>query len=115
MNEISKEQALSCMDRKEFGDDIISSAEHVAVFLTQSWCPEWQAMRRFVADRTDCTVYFLEYDRTDFFDRFRTFKEEVLVNDLIPYIRYYRNGKLSGESNAVSEKDFCKRLGISSR
>ena len=115
MKLIEKEQALLAIRFGEFGDDIIRSAESVAVILTQSWCPQWHAMKRFVYDFTVVQVFSLEYDRTDYFDAFRRFKEEVFNNDQIPYIRYYRNGILTGESNAVSETEFGKYLEKRSR
>lgn len=114
MKSISKDQALTCVMQKEFGDDIIHSAENVVVILTQSWCPQWLAMRLFVSGFSDSNVYFLEYDRTDYVDIFREFKEKAFGNDQIPYIRYYRNGILTKVSNAVSEDVFRKNLGISS-
>jgi hypothetical protein len=113
LKEISKDQALFCRDHGEFEEQILSSSEKVAVFLTQSWCPQWLAMKRFIGDLPDCSIFYLEYDLTDFFDSFCTFKEEVFGNDQVPYIRYYRNGKLTGESNAVSAKEFCSNLQIS--
>ena len=113
MNEISKEQALACVTHKEFGDDIICSAENVAVILTQSWCPDWLAMKVLLADFSGSEVYYLEYDRADYADIFRKFKEDVFGNDLIPYIRYYRNGLLTKVSNAVPEDVFKENLGIS--
>ncbi len=112
MKLISRNQALACVMHKEFGNDIIHSAENVAVILTQCWCPEWFAMKVFLADFSGSEVYYLEYDRTDYADIFRRFKEDVLGNDLIPYIRYYRNGILTKVSNAVPEDVFKENLGI---
>ncbi len=103
---ISKEQALTAIQNGDFADDIIRSAERVAVILTQSWCPQWHAMKKFVADYSGAEIFCLEYDLTDFFDTFREFKETKLGNDQIPYIRYYRGGTLVAESNAVSEAAF---------
>jgi hypothetical protein len=112
LKQISKDQALFCMRHGEFGDDVLSSAEKVAVLLSQSWCPQWHDMKRFVRDLDGCSIFYLEYDLADFFDRFRALKEEVFNNFQIPYIRYYTNGKLIDESNAVSEKEFCEKLGL---
>ena len=113
MKEISKDQALACITHKEFGDDIIRSAENVAVILTQSWCPQWSIMKMFLAGFSGSNIYYLEYDQTDFFDIFCAFKENVFANDQIPYIRYYQNGILTNTSNAVTEDAFFKNLGIS--
>ena len=112
MKVISKDQALACVAHKEFGDDIIRSAENVVVILTQSWCPDWLAMKAFLPGFSSSEVYCLEYDRTDYMDIFRVFKEKVFGNDQIPYIRYYRKGILTGVSNAVPEEVFKKNTGL---
>lgn len=112
MKQITKEQALTAIKNGEFDTDIKYSAEKVAVILTQSWCPQWHAMKQFAADFSDAEIYSVEYDRTDYFDEFRQFKEKVLGNDQIPYVRYYSGGVLIAESNAVSEATFRQRLGI---
>lgn len=110
MKSIDKDQALTAIRDGEFGDDVIRSAEVVAVILTQGWCPQWHAMKQFVTGFPGAEIYVLEYDRTDYFDSFREFKEKVLGNDQIPYVRYYSGGKLVAESNAVSEQDFRRNL-----
>jgi hypothetical protein len=66
MKLINKDQAMAAIRDGEFGDDIIRSADGVAVILTQSWCPQWQSMKKFVADFTGAEVFCLEYDLTDF-------------------------------------------------
>jgi hypothetical protein len=112
VKEISKDQAMFCIQQGEFAGEILSESQNVAVVLTQSWCPQWHEMKRFIGELTDCSIYFLEYDRTDYFDDFRVFKEEAFNNFQIPYIRYYENGKLIDESNAVSKEDFRRKLGL---
>ncbi len=112
LREISKDQALFCLKHGEFDNEILSASEKVAVFLTQSWCPQWHEMKCFIGELADCSIYFLEYDRADFFESFRSFKEEVFKNDQVPYIRYYRKGNLIEESNALSEEEFRKKLGL---
>ncbi len=106
MKWITKEQAMAAAENGEFGDDIIRSADRVAVILTQSWCSQWNAMKKFVADFSGAEIFCLEYDLTDYFDIFLEFKENTLGNDQVPYIRYYRGGVLVAESNAVSEAVF---------
>jgi hypothetical protein len=114
MKLIAKNQALDCIAQQEFSKEILLSAEKVAVILTQSWCPQWHAMKAFLGDMADCEVYYLEYDRVDYLEVFREFKERVFGNDQIPYIRYYRNGTLTEVSNAVSEEMFKEKLGVAS-
>jgi len=106
MELITRDQAMHAITNGEFGDDLIRSADKVVIILTQSWCPQWHAMRRFVSGFSAAMVYCLEYDRTDFFDEFRAFKERVFGNDQIPYVRYYSGGVLVAESNSVAEETF---------
>ncbi|MDA8429676.1 MAG: hypothetical protein M0T70_10520 [Geobacteraceae bacterium] len=110
MKLITKDQALDAITNGEFGEDIIRSAEKVAVILTQSWCPQWHSMKIFVANYPAAEVYVLEYDRTDYFDEFRQFKERQFANDQIPYVRYYSKGVFVAESNSVSEELFHLNL-----
>ena len=110
MKIITEDQALETIKNGEFGADIIGSASRVAVILTQSWCPQWHSMKKFVSDFKEAEVYCLEYDKTDYFDSFRIFKENTFGNDKIPYIRYYCDGKLVTETNAVSFEDFRRML-----
>jgi antitoxin component YwqK of YwqJK toxin-antitoxin module len=112
LKEMPKDQVRFCLQNGEFAGEILSSSQKVAVFLTQSWCPQWHEMKLFIGELPDCSIYVLEYDRTDYFDDFRVFKEEVFKNDQIPYIRYYEDGKLIDESNAVSKEEFCRKLGL---
>lgn len=111
MTAITRDQAMHAITQGEFGDDLIATPGRVAIILTQSWCPQWKAMQRFAAGYSAATIYCLEYDRTDYFDQFREFKERVLGNDRIPYVRYYSGGRLVAESNAVSEEAFALNLG----
>jgi hypothetical protein len=111
MKLITRDQAMHAITHGEFGYDLIRSADKVVIILTQSWCLQWHAMRRFVSEFSAAMVYCLEYDRTDFVDEFRVFKERVLGNDQIPYVRYYSVGVLVAESNAVSEEAFALNLG----
>lgn len=110
MNQITKDQALTAINNGEFGDELLLAAEKVAIILTQSWCPQWHAMKQFVTGFPGARIFVLEYDRTDYFDQFREFKERTLGNDQIPYVRYYDHGILVAESNAVTEEVFRQNL-----
>jgi hypothetical protein len=111
MELITRSQAQHAIEQGDFGSDITGAAEKVAVILTQSWCPQWHAMKNFVADFKGAAVFYLEYDKTDYFDAFRAFKENTWRNDQIPYVRYYAAGKLVAESNAVPEETFRSNRG----
>jgi hypothetical protein len=98
----------------EFSPAIRGSAPRVAVVLTQSWCPQWAWMRSYLdelASKPGLDIYWLEYDREAFFDAFIDFKENVLGDGLIPYVRYYGQGLLNAMSNYVDARGFLRFLG----
>jgi len=55
-------------------------------------------------------IWCFFYDESSIFIQFMEFKENVLGNDDIPYVRYYKDGKFTGDSNAVNEQGFLKKL-----
>jgi hypothetical protein len=87
-----------------------------AVILTQSWCPQWKAMKSYLPELEkageDLTILYIEYDIEPFFDKFMEFKENTYQNREIPYVRYFRKGVFSGESNYVSPQGFLHRLNL---
>jgi len=107
MKELNEEEALKAIELGDFSAEVVNSAAHVIIILTQSWCPDWRAQRREIASLPgthDLQVYFLEYDRKKFGHQFMTFKETVLRNGLIPYLRFYRNGEFCMDSNYSSTR-----------
>ena len=79
--------------------------------MTQDWCPQWKRMKEWVSELpgdTNIKFYEIIYNKEDYFNDFRGFKENIFKNGLIPYVRYYVNGELKGESNYVSEEGFMK-------
>jgi hypothetical protein len=110
--ELSREQAAAAMRAGEFDDSVRNASRQVAVVLTQDWCGQWAAMDDYLGEldanhpELELIVFQLEYNRVDYFQEFLHFKEEVLGNDAIPYVRYYRDGALVGQSNYVSERQF---------
>lgn len=113
MTRLTAAQSAHAIAKGDFGPEVISSTSRVAVVLTQSWCPQWVMMRLWL-DRaekdSDATVFFLEYDKEDFFEDFMAFKEDVLGNRNVPYVRYYRDGAFTGESNFIGRDGFVARL-----
>ena len=99
------------MKEKNMGEDILNSAEKVAIVLTQDWCPQWLSMQRWLPtiEGTDVRVYYLCYNKKQFFNEFLRVKEGHFNNNKIPYVRYYKNGKFIDDSNAVDKELF---LGI---
>ena len=117
--EITPEQARYAMDSGEFGSDIIQAGPNVAVVMTQGWCSQWHfletGLRQMERDERPADknihVFTLVYDQVDYFEEFLTFKERSLGNMLVPYVRYYRDGKLIDQSNYVSPLGFIDRFG----
>ncbi len=110
--ELTGEQAAFAMRQGEFGEEVRAASRLVAVVLTQDWCGQWAAMDGYLAEmgsrhpELDLTIFLLEYNRVSYFQEFLSFKEQVLGNRVIPYVRYYRDGSLVGQSNYVSERQF---------
>jgi len=109
---LSREQAQAAMRQGEFDPGVRGASPWVAVVLTQDWCGQWAAMDGYLEEMVarrpelELVVFQLEYNRVDYFQEFLRFKEDVLGNPLIPYVRYYRDGRLVGRSNYVSELQF---------
>ena len=114
--ELTGEQAAFAMRQGEFDQGVRGASQLVAVVLTQDWCGQWAAMDGYLAEmgsrrpELDLTVFLLEYNRVSYFQEFLNFKEQVLGNRVIPYVRYYRDGSLVGQSNYVSERQFLSFL-----
>ena len=110
--ELSREQAQAFMLQGEPDSSVLEASREVAVVLTQDWCGQWAAMDGYLEGMSarhpdrDLVVFQLEYNRVDYFQEFLRFKEQVLGNAVIPYVRYYRDGLLIGQSNYVSERQF---------
>ena len=119
---LTEDQARQAMQNGELGSDVRTSSRYVAVILTQDWCPQWPAMQRWMAslqqkgkpEDVNIDVYDLEYNRISFADQFMRFKENVLGNQLIPYVRYYIDGELVAETNFVMRDAFFKAFGLPS-
>ncbi len=112
---LSDEEAARAIQAGEFPETVIRSSKRVAIVLTQGWCPQWLFMRRWIKDgneaNTEVTVYTYTYDESPLFENFLAFKEDVLGNDQIPYLRYYRDGVCVASSNYVTQARFFELLG----
>ncbi len=116
---LTEAQCCYAMEHAEFESAVIASALRVAVVLTQSWCPQWTRMRAYLDEaesllhaenQLTTMIFYIEYDTVPWFEAFMEFKENSFNNREIPYVRYYKNGKLTGESNYVSLEGFVSRL-----
>ena len=102
------------MEHGEFEDSVIAAAPNVAVLLSQDWCSQYSALDWYLGDlaahphpsHPAITVFELLYNKVDYFEAFMRFKETRWRNYEIPYLRYYRGGKLVGESNYVGPERF---------
>lgn len=114
---LTEADCRSSIQAGDFEEALVASAPAVAVILTQSWCPQWLFMKSYLADAErqageKARFYVVEYDREPFYRDFMAFKEDVFGNREIPYVRYYRDGKLHAESNYISKQGFLSKLGI---
>ena len=104
---LSHEQAGRAVDAGGFSDDVTAAAEAVVLILTQSWCPQWTAMKRSFdglgsgPDDLDVALITYEYDRSPIFRKFMAFKESSFRNWEVPYVRMYRAGRFVGDGNAM--------------
>ena len=113
MKKLSEADCLDAIRSGEFPPSVIEAAERVAVVLTQSWCPQWTWMRSYLGampEEEGTSVFWVEYDHEDFFEPFMQFKENAFRNDQVPYVRYYRGGKLVAESNYIDSGGFHRHL-----
>ena len=113
---LTETDCRSAIAAGDFPESVRASAPRVAVVLTQSWCPQWRFMQGYLSEvaqdaGTEAKILFVEYDRESFFEDFMTFKEDVFKNREVPYVRYYRDGKLRAESNYISKQGFLSKLG----
>lgn len=110
---ISRDQAFHAIKNGEFAPAVAASSPRVAVVMTQDWCPQWSAMKRWIYGlEADFDLYELVYNLEDYFHEFRTFKETSWKNGHIPYVRYYVDGTLAAVSNYVSPEEFLKNLSL---
>lgn len=113
MRKLTEPECRAAILAGEFSTELRSSAPRVAIVLTQSWCPQWTWMKGYLPDISsspDVAVLWVEYDREAFFEDFLPFKEDVLGNREIPYVRYYRDGAFLRSSNYIDKGGFLRIL-----
>jgi len=123
MRVLTESECREAMEKGEFDLPEISgpgasggeTAKKTALILTQSWCPQWKAMKNYLPEvekrLPGINIVYIEYDQCPFFDEFMAFKENTYDNREIPYVRYYIDGKCGSFSNFVSLDGFLQRLG----
>ena len=108
---LTEAQVRHAIAAGEFGDDVIRSSRCVAVVMSQSWCPQWHAVERWLGAlprEAEIDIYTVVYDNEPYFEDFMRFKETVFGNHQVPYIRYYVDGRLIKETNYTSKDFFLK-------
>ena len=109
---VTEEQAMYAIQLGDFPEELRKSQENVAAVMTQDWCPQWGMMSAWIDTLKEndllLDIYVLLYNKESYFEEFLRFKETTWRNNLVPYVRYYSNGELVGESNYVSQTDFLK-------
>jgi len=113
MRKLSGEECGELLREREFGAGLRNAAPAVAIVLTQSWCPQWGWMRSYLEalpPDEGIEIFWVEYDREEFFAPFMRFKESVFGNAEVPYVRYYRGGALTAESNFIDKGGFLRFL-----
>ena len=106
MEKLTEEQMNFFLKNGEFSAEVTAAAANTAVVLTQDWCPQWTVMKRYLPGITEAAVFFIEYNREPRADEYMRAKETLFGNELIPYVRYYRNGAFAGDSNFVFKDNF---------
>lgn len=113
IHDLPNDAALAAIREGEFPSTIIGRP-HVAIVMTQNWCPDWLRMRSWLKRMEkagepagfDLDVYVLIYNKTDYFTEFLHHKENSFGNSVIPYVRYYAVGTYLGDSNQLSRDQF---------
>lgn len=122
IQKLTKEDCFFAIEHGEFAEKICGKTPKTVIILTQSWCPQWVAMSRYLDEAEkkakealiDFSIFFIEYDKESWSEDFMLFKEDGLKNREIPYVRYYQDGKCTDESNFISLGSFLKKAGIRS-
>jgi hypothetical protein len=111
--EFSSEQIYKAIELGEFPDEVTQSSDYVAIILTQDWCYQWGFMETWLKNLQmdmNLDIYTSFYNKEPYYEDFLDFKESVLGNTSIPYVRYYYQGKLKAQSNYVNQATFFTLL-----
>jgi hypothetical protein len=109
---LTKDQLDTLLNEGEFPESVRLAAPRVVVIMTQDWCGQWADMAAYLPDFTDqAAIFVAEYNRLPDFERIMSFKEDVFKNRQVPYVRFYRDGKLVRHSNWLPRGSFSDMLG----
>ena len=109
---LTKEQLDALLSGGEFPESVRLAAPKVVVVMTQDWCGQWANMVAYLPEFADqAAIFTVEYNLLPDFERIMGFKEDVFKNDQVPYVRFYRAGKLVRQSNWLPRASFAAMLG----
>lgn len=109
--EITKEQAVYAVEKGELEDSVTGSCRIVVAVFTQDWCPQWVDMKRWIGEiDVEFDLYELVYNKVDYYREFMSFKERKWGNYDVPYLRIYKDGILSKETNYMGRSRLEKLL-----
>ena len=116
IRKLTEGECRTAMEAGDFDANLISGT--AAIILTQSWCPQWVTMKNYLTRAEEALgevrIYYAEYDIDPWesldHEAFMGFKENSFNNREIPYVRYYKNGAFSRDSNYISLDGFISRL-----
>jgi len=108
---LTKDQLDALMSEGEFPESVRLAAPKVVVVMTQDWCGQWADMAAYLPDFAgEAAIFTVEYNLLPDFERLMRFKEDVLGNQHVPYVRFYRDGKLVRQSNWLPRGSFASML-----
>jgi hypothetical protein len=108
---LTQDQFDALLRDGEFPEDVRLAAPKVVVVMTQDWCGQWADMAGYLPDfATEAAIFTVEYNRRPDFERIMRFKEDVLGNHEVPYVRFYRDGTLVRQSNWLPRASFAALL-----
>jgi hypothetical protein len=109
---LTQDQLDSLLGEGEFPESVRLAAPKVVVIMTQDWCGQWTDMAAYLPDFVDqAAIFTVEYNLLPDFERIMSFKEDVFDNQQVPYVRFYRDGKLVRQSNWLPRGSFAAVLG----
>jgi hypothetical protein len=108
---LTQEQLEVLLKEGELPESVRLSAPKVVVVMTQDWCGQWTNMAAYLPDfASQAAIFTVEYNLLPDFERIMRFKETVLGNAQVPYVRFYRDGKLVRQSNWLPRASFAAIL-----
>ena len=109
---LTKDQLDALLSEGEFPESVRLAAPKVVVVMTQDWCGQWATMAAYLPDFADqAAIFTVEYNLLPDFELIISFKENVYNNRQVPYVRFYRDGKLVRHSNWLPRGSFAAMLG----